>query len=354
MSCLNPFVEPDLLLRFAVWAGLVALTVSLALSTYIALLRFRLARRLKYENRCVARWRPMLLETVDTMPMQLPAIEPRDRFVFLSLWNQFQESLRGPARHRLKAVALRQRMDVAARNMVERGNVRMQFIGVATLGQLGDQESWSMLEKLALGSHAQLSLAAARALVQIDAARAIDVLLPVLAERDDWPLSRLESILTEADPAVTTLPLVTTIDFTPPSRLPKLIALLDSADATLARPKIRELLRRTDDVDTLAACLKSRHLPPEAALIERFTAHASWQVRTQAARAMGSAARPGDEKTLIRMLEDPVWWVRYRAAQALVSLPFLTREDLWRLRFVVTDRFAQNMLDQAVAERGPS
>lgn len=325
---------------------------SLALSVYIALLRFRLGRRRHYEDLCVARWRPLLLEAVDAVPMQLPALASRDWFSFLCLWNQFQESLRGPARHRLKAVALRLRTDVAARSLVEGGNVRMQFIGVATLGHLGDQESWPMLEKLALGPHAELSLAAARALVQIDAVRAMDLLPPYFAERDDWPLSRLESLLAEADPTVTTLPLVTTIDFAPSSQLPKLIALLDSTDAALARPKIRELLRRTDDVDILSACLKSRHLPPEPGLIERFTRHASWQVRTQAARAMGFAARPGDEKTLIGMLGDPVWWVRYRAAQALVSLPFLTREDLWRLRFVVTDRFARNMLDQAVAERG--
>jgi hypothetical protein len=48
---------------------------------------------------------------------------------------------------------------------------------------------------------------------------------------------------------------------------------------------------------------------------------------------------------------DEVWWVRFRAAQSLASLPFFSRDELWRLRFLLTDRFAQDILDQVVAEQ---
>jgi HEAT repeat protein len=96
------------------------------------------------------------------------------------------------------------------------------------------------------------------------------------------------------------------------------------------------------------------HVPPDRELIARFARHASWQVRTQAARALLPAARPGDEKLLVQMLADPVWWVRYRAAQALVALPYLSNDDLWRLRWTLEDKFGVNMLDQVMAERKSS
>jgi HEAT repeat protein len=350
-----PFVtDSDPLLRFAFWAGLIALSLAVALIAYILVLRLRHALRMRHEARFVARWRPRLLEAIDTVPAQLPAVKRADWFAFLALWNHFQESLRGAARHRLKAVALKLRMDLAARDLLGRDKVRDRLMAVVTLGHLGDHESWSVLERLARSEHALLSLAAARALLLIDPVRALNALLPDFTERPDWPLARLDAMLTEVGAANVSAPLAAAVDSATPSQLPRLIALLDSAHGRAARPKIREFVRTSLDPEVLIACLKSRHLPPDRALIMPCTRHASWQVRTQAASAMARAAQPGDEKVLTEMLADPVWWVRYRAAQALAALPFLTRDDLWRLRFVVTDKFAQNMLDQVVAERGTS
>jgi hypothetical protein len=42
--------------------------------------------------------------------------------------------------------------------------------------------------------------------------------------------------------------------------------------------------------------------------------------------------------------------VRYRAAEALLELPALRRADLDALRASLTDRFAADMLAQAMAE----
>ena len=76
-----------------------------------------------HEARFQARWRPNLLETVDAVPARLPRVKEPDSFLFLALWNQFHETLKGPARHRLKAVALRLRMDFAARALLKRSQV---------------------------------------------------------------------------------------------------------------------------------------------------------------------------------------------------------------------------------------
>jgi len=42
--------------------------------------------------------------------------------------------------------------------------------------------------------------------------------------------------------------------------------------------------------------------------------------------------------------------VRFRAAQSLARLPFLSNEELWRLRSMLNDRFAKDILDHVVAD----
>ena len=51
------------------------------------------------------------------------------------------------------------------------------------------------------------------------------------------------------------------------------------------------------------------------------------------------------------MLSDPEWWVRYRAAQALLAMPFVTLAEVARTRDAMGDEFARDILDHVMAER---
>jgi len=350
----EPGAVADPIVAVALWTAAVAALLSVAIIVQTITSRLLLARRARREARFRDRWRSILLESVDAVPAHLPTVKRPDWYTFLALWNQFQESLRGGGRHRLKAVAIRLRMDLAARQLLEAGSVSQRLMAMVTLGQLGDHDSWGRLLRLSAGEHPVLSLAAARSLILIDAHRAIEALLPAFTTRTDWPVSRLKSILSEADPALITPALVAAVDVTAAARLPRLLALLDCAQARPAARKISAVLKQATEDEVLVACLKSAHVPRERQVLARLTGHASWQVRTQAARAFGLAAQAGDEKLLLSLLSDRVWWVRYRTAQALVRLPFLSREDLVRLRSKVADRFGQNMLDQVMAEGSPA
>lgn len=343
--------ESEPLISFAIWAVAGASALAAFMMLHIAWVRARLSARVRRETRFLARWRPLLLESIDSMPLQLKSIKRRDWQTFLALWSSFFESVRGPARHRLKAMALRMRMDLAARALLDHGTTRDELLAVETLGSLGDGESWNTIEQLAKSDHSLLSLTAARALLMIDAQRAIDLLIPELIARDDWPLARVMALLTDVGPEAVSRPLATAIDFATPAQLPRLISLMDCANAEIVAPQLLRLLEISDDHEILVACLKSVHAPRDPALLSGLARHSSWQVRTQCARLLGLVANPGDETLLIPLLADPVWWVRYRAARALAELSFLSRDDLWRMRFLLTDRFAQNILDQAVAER---
>lgn len=344
---------PEAIQTFALLVAAAAALLSAAMVLAIVAMRLVYIRRARREARFLERWRPLLLESVDAVPAHLPTVKRPDWFAFLALWNHFQESLRGGGRHRLKAVAIRLRMDLAARRLLAEGSAAEVLMAVLTLGHLGDHDSWEQLEKFALSEHPTRSLAAARSLMLIDPARAAPVLVPAFTMRADWPLPRLLAILTEAGAAAITPALAAAIDDTAPEHLPRMLALLDRAESPAVVPRIQALIERGAEDEILIACLKSAHVPRNRSLLAGLTRHPSWQVRTQAARAFALAARPGDEKLLVALLSDRVWWVRRRAAEALAGLPFVSREDLLRSRASVSDRFGQNMLDQVIAERHP-
>ncbi|NIO43337.1 MAG: hypothetical protein GTO41_26200, partial [Burkholderiales bacterium] len=136
-----------------------------------------------------------------------------------------------------------------------------------------------------------------------------------------------------------------------PSELPRLIALMDSADENAVTPYLRRVIETTKDEEVLIVCLKSQHVPGDLDLLTPLTKSPSWQIRAQIARVLGEKISPGQEHLLISLLKDKVWWVRYRAAESLSRLKFFSRDELWRLRFSVGDQFAQDILDQVVAEK---
>jgi HEAT repeat protein len=72
----------------------------------------------------------------------------------------------------------------------------------------------------------------------------------------------------------------------------------------------------------------------------------------QAATFLGRAGNVGDLAALEPLLSDREWWVRYRAAQALVASPFLGPNALRRIGARQQDQFARDILQQALAEKG--
>jgi HEAT repeat protein len=101
----------------------------------------------------------------------------------------------------------------------------------------------------------------------------------------------------------------------------------------------------------MVAALRGVLQPDTIDDVRALLAHHDWQVRVQAARALGRIGERADAQQLLALLADPQWWVRYRAAQALVDLPALSRQDCKSMCAALTDRFAADMLAQVLAER---
>ena len=70
------------------------------------------------------------------------------------------------------------------------------------------------------------------------------------------------------------------------------------------------------------------------------------------AQALGRIGGLGDADVLVRMTTDAQWWVRYRAAQALLHIPALGTERVRSLVVGTADRYAIDMLQAVLAENG--
>jgi hypothetical protein len=340
----------DPVLAVAFWVGIVALGLTLLLGLQIIRLRISLRRRQARSARALARWRPLLSAAIaGDPPRELPALLPSERLHFIKLWVHLQSSLRGDAAGTLNDIAHRLGLERDARSMLMRRARDERLLATLMLGHLREHAAWPELQRLAGSSVDQtLALTALWALVRIDPDAAAAYLTPLFIESDDWAMSHVAGVLKEASASVAGVLLALLPDL-PRERLGRALRVADALRVEVPDTLLERALD-DDAVAIITAALRLVNLPGSRGRVRALLAHADWQVRVQAAKALGRIGDRGDVERLAGLLGDREWWVRYRAAEALVDLPWLGRADLDALRASLTDRYAADMLSQAMAE----
>jgi len=134
-----------------------------------------------------------------------------------------------------------------------------------------------------------------------------------------------------------------------PGELPQALRLMAALRMDLPLPQLHGYLS-SRDIEIVLAALRLARAPGVLDDVRRHLASADWRARVQAVRALGELGDRSDVARLRTLLSDPQWWVRYRAAQALLALPFLTEAELAELRNE-GDRYAADMIAQVSAEQ---
>lgn len=348
----NTLSDPYLV--FAFWTGVAALAATMLFALQIVYLRAMLRRRERDERTFLATWRPILLSSLTSAaPAALPELASRDRLFFLKLWNHLQESLRGAATSSLNEIAYRVGCDAFSRRLLRRGNRAERLLATLTLGHLRDRAAWDMLVTQTLSADNTTSINALRALVQIDAEATAQQLTPLLLARDDWPIARLAVLLQEAKTEFAG-ELLDATGQAKPKELLRALRLIEALRLTLPPTVLARILDHEEDAELVSAALRVSIAPALLSHIRPHLLHQDWRVRLQAAKALGRIGEPTDIERLIPLLSDTEWWVRYRAAHALIDMPFFGRAKLASLHAKLSDRFARDMLSQVLAERGAS
>jgi HEAT repeat protein len=340
----------DPILAAAFWTGIAALLLTLLLGLQIVRLRVSLRARERRRARTLARWRPVLnAAIVGDSPQELPRLLASERLHFIKLWVHLHASLRGEAGAALNAIARRLGLDTEARAMLGRRARTERLLATLMLGHLGDREAWPQLLRLAGMDDPTLSLTALWALVRIDPQAAAEYLTPLFVEREDWAMSHVAGILQQAGTPVAAV-LAGMLPRLGAGRLPRALRIAEALRVELPATTLAGALA-SESIAVVTAALRIVNTPLLQDQVRALLAHADWQVRVQAAKALGRIGDRSDVERLVALLADREWWVRYRAAQALAELPWLKRADLDALRASLEDRYAADMLAQVVAEQ---
>jgi hypothetical protein len=324
-----------------------------------AMLLFALAvrRYLEYEARLHARvishWRPLLTRIAiegGKLPV-LPPLPGKHLPYLMEEWSALHEAVRGESSARLNEAGLKLGLDVAARRLIESRRIGRRILAIRTLGYLRDPSSWKPLQAQLASVNALVSFYAAAALVLIDAQRAMPGIMLQLAERESWPGEAMARLLVDAGADVARDPIRALMLSLGPSKVPPLLPWLAHVDAVLGSEVAVELLRRhPDDASIVAAALVVVLDPGVLPELARFADSPDADVRKNLAIAYGHLGGLAETETLTRLMCDRVWWVRYRAGQALLRLKGMTADRLEAVRAQLTDAYARDMLEHVRAE----
>jgi HEAT repeat protein len=312
---------------------------------------FRFQARLN--RRVIDTWRPLLTRVAleeGELPA-LPRLPGRHLHYLMEEWNSLQDAVRGEASERLNAVARALGFEVAARRFVHSRQIGRRILGIRTLGHLRDPSSWQPLQEQLASANALVSFYAAASLVGIDAQRAMPGIMNQLAERESWPGEAMARLLVDAGADVAREPIRALMFSLAPAKIPPLLPWLARVDAVLGSEVAVELLRRhPDDVDIAAAALLVVMDPKLLPELARYAGSQDADVRQSLAVAYGRLGAVGDLETVVQLMCDRVWWVRYRAGQALLVLKGMTADRLEMVRAQLRDVYARDMLEHVRAE----
>jgi HEAT repeat protein len=345
--------DSDLIVTLA-WrsAAAAAFAAALMLAAALIVRRYMLHEE-RMRARVIATWRPVLTQVAieGRASDSLPRVRRSQLPYLLEEWNAMQDAVRGEAAAQLNELALRIGLDDVARGLMHSRHIGKQILAIRTLGHVRDQTAWKSLQEQLVAANALVSFYAAAALVRIDAQRAMPGIMLQVAERESWPGEAMARLLVDAGADVAREPVRALMLALEPGKVPPLMPWLAKVDAVLGSEVAIEMLRRhPDDAPIVAAALQVILEPALVPELRRFGASANAHVRENLAQALGRLGDLAETELLMTLLGDRVWWVRYRAGQALLRLPGMDAAGLDTVRARLTDPYALDMLKHVRAE----
>lgn len=348
--------DSDLLTSIAIWVTVVAGVATLALFSGTMLLRYATVAHERRRRTVIAGWRETFATAIMSADAALACVlvrRPRwaQRYL-LEEWNRIRSLVDGESAANLATLAKRLELETFARQRLQGHGFHDRLLAIQALGYLGSAAEWATLLALIRHSNTALSATAAHALIQIDRARAFPEVMPEIIGRAEWPPAAVHRMLKAAGPGLITQPLCHAVFTAEPHTAVRLLRFAELAQTERIDQLVETLLRERAEPAVLAAAMRASRSQAGIPRVEALAAHDDWYVRVQAARLLGRVGGERDLGTLEKLLSDSEWWVRYRAAQAIVQLPFMGPNYLRRVRARQRDRYAADMMSQAMAEVG--
>lgn len=346
----------DTLTTIALWSIATVVVTTVVLFVYTIGLRLATISSEQRRRSFLMRWRDVfamsMLSSDSAMEQSLPRIRRSDRIDLLEEWNRACSMVDGSAGENLILLARRTGIPDMALQLFHSQRMRSRILAVQTIGHLRETALRDDVGGLLEHENTALSITAATALVKIDPSYAISVIVPLIDTRRDWPKNRVSILLRRAGSERISEPMYRAIRSANSTGKTYLLQFARLIEAEILDALVEDLIRESRDPGVLNAALKLVSGFAGVPRIASLTQHDAWFVRMQAAKVLGRVGQKEHLSLLESLLDDRQWWVRYRAAQAITSLPFLGPNQLRKLRLRQADRFARDILQQTFAEAG--
>lgn len=347
------------ILRIAINLSVLLTIFSLALLAVIIAIRWKAERRARHTAAFRHRLEPLLAGYVTGRERSgelIPALQ-HDPDEALALLMETSTRLEAPDRPKLQPLfaALPQRGDLRAQ--LQNRNWEKRLPAAERLGFLGDHSTVDALIAALKDEVLVVRFAAARSLVTLHSADAVEPILLAFDVPGEMNERRTAEILHEmGDDAVA--PLLAVLQnpagkysdsvlnvatrvlgmLRAPQAVAPLTALLDHPEFRVRLNAVRSL-GTIGDRGSLAA-------------VAELATDPAWEVRNVVMQSIGKLRGTGEIDRLKPALGDQVWWVRFSAAQAMFSLGEPGIAGLKKTAREAADRYARDMSVQVLEEHG--
>lgn len=337
------------LLDVAYWVAVLTVLLALVLLAAIVLLRMYSQMRERRDERARMHWSQAMQQVLAGNDVQVRRLRRGEAPGFIEGWNAIHESLPGADSRRLVPLGQRVGLAQASRRML-RGRPHHRAMAIVALGYLRDPGTFDDLAGFLRDSSPIVSLCAAHALGNVDPSRGMAMFVPMILTREDWVPGSVARILSNNEDGSAARELGEVVLRANDGTKAKLVRFLADIDAKRAARVIRELLDHPVDDHVTSVCLQLVKDKQDRERVANLLGASRWHVRMHAATALGRIGEAADGHLLEPMLADEVWWVRYRAAQALLSLPGVDAAAMRQMQQRQADAYGRDIIDQVLAE----
>lgn len=249
-------IDATLALARSLALGTVALAVVLAVVTLIIRAKFILNTRA--QTRILDSWRPVIAAALlgDLTAAHTIKLHRSNAVLFLLTCHHRHTQLRGEALKNLNTFARMVGATVHAWALLKSRNSRERLSAIILSGEREDVDAWDELTQLLHDVNPIVSLASARAMLQIDLHKVTREVLQAVLLREDWAPTRVASIVKDTGSATMFSALLETLSAARPAQLPRLLPLLDALECRVTLDATMEALDKSDELETVAACLR--------------------------------------------------------------------------------------------------
>lgn len=271
----------------------------------------------------------------------------------LNLWNDLYRDADPDQQDHLIEAANEMDVTDTALKFVEGNDHEYLLSAFQVLGALRCEKSLPAIEKHVNATAPIVHLNAVRTIVMINQKKGLEHIIRDTRDNPDAPITYYIDFCDYIDQEHLCDQLINAIENSSEDEEARLISLFQSVEDSEILPSIRKRLKEADHPEVISGYLQIiRNIgqPDDETLVEPFLRHESEFVRIQAANTLATIGTDTVRQSLLEAMTDESWWVRLRAAQAVVKNPSINGNQLDSIFESLEDPYARDAFNEAMTQ----